>query len=836
MEWWALQEEEEYLAAQRPPRARPLAGIAVPYMLGVAFGLTAGVPSWVAVASAVALAGLSFAWLSRRGKSVAALLALLFALGAGHARMGIEARWRPDAVAPRLAHHMEYVRFAAVARGDAVRRPPRPGRRSGDVCVEARAVAMNRAGRWERVDEPLQVVLRGVPDDAPIPLYGERWGFHGLVRPGHLRGGGTQAIVDADRAVRWDAGHGNPFVGWCMGRRRACRRILAAGLEDRPEERAILQALLLGYREDLPESLRADFRTTGTIHIFAISGAHVGIMLMVVTAVLRLCFVPRTWWFWVAAPLLAAYTVGTGAAVSAVRACLMAVAAMGALCARRRPDGASSLLAAALAILAVDPSQLFDLGFILSFAAVASLLVLVPPIQRPVERLFARDAWRLPRERRWWLRALVFAPARFLRGNAVVSCAAWLGTGPLTAYWFNLFSPIALLVNLAVIPTVFCILACGVASLLGAGLWDGWPAACNGAAAWLAGWLSRCIAWASAVPGGHWFVRSPPAALVWGGYAAALLGIWVWSRGRRRLLLPALAAVAAAYAVWGAHDARRCRVSVFDAGESNAVLVQAGRARVLVDTGEAFRAYSLLRKLRAQGVNRLDAIVLTHADAAHIGALPYILEAVPTAELWVPDPVWPSPTMRELLARHGGEGPADGPALRRVSAGDSGLWPEGVGWDVLWPAKGAAMTCADDASLVMRVARGGASVLLMGDATASAERAILAGRGDAANPAAALLLASDHGGAGGTPPFWLDAVGPDAVLASCGPHAKERHPDGEFLELLEERGLPLWRTDLDGDLHVEFLPGVPVWPRERWRIRRERGEAKDGGGAPEPPG
>jgi competence protein ComEC len=797
-------------------------------MLGVACGLVAGVPSWWAVAGSVALAGVSFAWLARRGRSVAALVALLFALGAGHARMGIESRWRPDAVAPRLAHRMEYVRFAAVARGDAVRRPPRPGRRSGDVCVEARAVALNRAGRWERVDEPLQVVLRGVPDDAAIPLYGERWAFHGLVRPGHLRGGGTQAIVDADRAVRWDAGHGNPFVNWCMGRRRACRKILAAGLDDRPEERAILQALLLGYREDLPETLRADFRTTGTIHIFAISGAHVGIMVGVIALLLQALFVPRTWWFWAAAPLLVAYTVGTGAAVSAVRACLMAVVAMGALCVRRRPDGASSLLAAALAILAVAPTQLFDLGFILSFTAVASLLVLVPPIQHWTDRLFARDAWRLPREYPWLVRTLVFAPARFLKGNAVVSCAAWLGTAPLTAYWFNLFSPIALLVNLAVIPIVSCILACGVASLLGAWMGDFWPVACNGVAAWLAGWLSKCIAWASSVPGGHWFVRSPPAALVWGGYAAMLGGLWAWSRGRRWVLWPALAAVAAAYAAWGTHDARRCRVSVFDAGESNAVLVQAGRSRVMVDTGEAFRAYSLLRKMRAQGVNRLDAIVLTHADAAHIGALPYILDAVPTAEVWVPDPVWPSPAMRETLERYGGEGQGTGPLLRRVSAGDSGLWAEGVGWDVLWPAKGAAMSCADDASLVMRVGRGGASLLLMGDATATAERAILASGGDAGNPSAALLLASDHGGAEGTPAVWLDAVEPDAVLASCGPHAKERHPDGEFLSLLEERGLPLWRTDRDGDLHVEFLPGVPRWPRERWRVRcGERGAREE---------
>lgn len=816
MEWWALQEEEELLASERPPRPRPLVGIALPFMLGVACGLSVSIPAWIPVAAAVLFAGLSFAWLGRRALSVAALAALLFALGAGHARMEAEARWRPGAVAPRLAHRMEYVRFAAVARDDAVRRPPRPGRRAGDVCVGASAVALNRDGRWERVDEPVEVVLRGVPDDALLPLYGERWAFHGLVRPGRLRGGGTQAIVDYDRAAFWDAGHGNPLVRWCMERRRACRRILSLGLGDRPEERAILQALLLGYRADLPETLRDDFRSTGTIHIFAISGAHVALVTGLIAAVLRLFFVPRVRWFWFAAPLVAAYTVGTGAAVSAVRACLMAVAAMGALCARRRPDGASSLLAAALAILAFAPSQLFDLGFILSFAAVASLLALVPVFERPVARLFARDPWGLPRKRPWPIRALLVPlgwAAGFLRGNAIVSCAAWIGTGPLTAYWFNLFSPIALAMNLVVIPTVGCILVCGVASLLGAWTGDAWPQLCNGAAAWLAGWLARCIAWAAEVPGGHWFVRSPPAALVWGGYAAMFGGVWAWRRGRRAAFPLALAAVAAAYALWGAFDARRCRVSVLDAGESNAVLVQAGRARVLVDTGEAFRAYPLLRKLRAQGVNRLDAIVLTHADNAHTGALPHVLDAVPTAEIWIPDPVWPAPAMRELLARAEGGDPVL-PPVRRVSAGDSGLWPEGVSWEALWPAKNAPMTCADDASLVLRVARYGASVLLASDATPAAERALLA----RASPDAALLLAADHGAAASSPGWWLDAVAPDGILVSCGPHTKVRHPDAEFLDEIASRSLPLLRTDLDGDLHVDFAPAPVRWPERGWRV------------------
>lgn len=77
----------------------------------------------------------------------------------------------------------------------------------------------------------------------------------------------NEAVIDSDRAQFLAAGHGNPIKSWCMERRRACRKILSRGLDDFPEERGILQALLLGYREDLPSALRQDFAATGTVHI-----------------------------------------------------------------------------------------------------------------------------------------------------------------------------------------------------------------------------------------------------------------------------------------------------------------------------------------------------------------------------------------------------------------------------------------------------------------------------------------------------------------------------------------------------------------------------------------
>lgn len=837
MEWWALEEAAEWGRDNPPPRRRPLVGLAVAVLTGTALGLQVAFPAGGVLIAALSAVGVLLFCIRRRW-SAGVLWSVLFALAAVHARLSVEDPFRADTLTSMIPRRMEYVQFVAVMREDAVRRTPRPGRQSTDVVVDAEAVALNRDGRWWKVSEKVRVVLRGMPEEGmDLPRYGERWVMQGVVRPGARREMRqnmwrmTQAMVDFDRARRWDAGHGNPVMQWCVERRRACREVLSLGLERHPEERGILQALLLGYREDLPEALRDDFRATGTVHIFAISGAHVGMVMTLWIGVLIWLGIPKTRWFWWVAPVLVAYTLATGAAVSAIRACLMALFVLAAPCVRRRPDAVSALLAAALLIVGVAPMQLMDLGFILSFTAVGALIGLVPWFEWRLHRMFYRDEWMLPMaERRAgrWGRWLGLETTRALS----VSFSAWMGTGPLTAYSFNLFSPIALGMNLVVIPLVFCILSAGVLSLVGSATGTFLPEVFNHAARVLAGVLAAGIRWASQVPGGHWFIRSPPLALVVGGYALLLIGVCA---GRRRNgIFPAmLVSVMLLYGAWGTWDARRCRVSILDVGEGSAVLVQTGRERRLVDTGEGFLFHNLLRQLRAQGVNRLDALILTHADAAHIGATSWVLKTMPVHELWIPDPVWMTPQIRQLLAAAIPSAAAEQtsfsfPKVRRIRAGDSGEWPGTVSWEVLWPEAGTAMRCADDASLVLRVARYGASVLLTGDLPQAAARKILSRSPLTSRPEAAVLLAASHGTAEGTSDFWLQAVRPDAVLVSAGPHAEGRHPDRELVEMLARQRIPLWRTDEHGGIHVDFLPKVPRWPARGYRIHADKAPVEFG--------
>ena len=160
--------------------------------------------------------------------------------------------------------------------------------------------------------------------------------------------------------------------------------------------------------------------------------------------------------------------------------------------------------------------------------------------------------------------------------------------------------------------------------------------------------------------------RRPPE---WSSWYVILAAATVMARRVRGALPAGLALLAALALAWGVHDGRRCRVSVLDVGEGNAVLVQAQSARLLVDAGPRYRAEDVLRLLRREGVNRLEVLVLTHSDAQHVGAAPFLMRELPVGALWVPARLWASPLMKDILA----EAETRGIPIRRLRAGERAI-------------------------------------------------------------------------------------------------------------------------------------------------------------------
>lgn len=502
---------------------------------------------------------------------------------------------------------------------------------------------------------------------------------------------------------------------------RWARRTLARGLPAEDEALRLNWAMALGWRAALTDEVAEPYMRSGTMHLFAISGLHVALIAGLLVALLRAARVPRGVCGLVALPLLWFYTAATGWQPSAVRATVMMSLVVGGWALRRPGDLLNSLGAAAFVILAFDPGQLFQASFQLSFFVVLNLALLLPAMQERVQRWLAPDPLLPPELRPRWLR-LLDPPVRWLVFSVTTSVAAWLGSLPLTAYYFNLFTPVSLPANVVVVPLSGAALACNLGSLLCGGWlpWAGelfnhagwfWMRAMDGLSEWFARW-----------PGAYWHVPPPTVLEMIAGYAAllALVSGWALRRRRRRWFMPLAVVVFAGLAAlrWGpARDAMTLTVLPLAGGQ--AVWFDApGRADdLLVDCGDERPAEQVLKPfLRAQGINFLPRLALTHGDRRHIGGWPLIAREFRVAETITGPLRFRSAAYRatlDALAR-------SSQRHRRLARGDR-FGP----WRVLHPAATDAFPRADDGALVLFGELRGVRVLLLSDLGRDGQRLLL---------------------------------------------------------------------------------------------------------------
>jgi DNA internalization-related competence protein ComEC/Rec2 len=659
-------------------------------------------------------------------------------------------------------------------------------------------------------------------DSTRPPRYGDRYRLTGIV---HQRADDdwTWAFLPRLRCripagydvTLLDAGGGSPLYRFSYAGRRIASERLAAGLTDYPDVRGILQALLLGYRGELPDNLHRLFAQTGTLHIFAISGLHVGIVAGLLILIVRAAGLPRTRWLLAVGPLLILYTIATGLRPSAIRACVMALAFFSATLVQRRPDPVSAWALAGLVILCVDPTQLVAPGFLFSFIIVAGLIRLYPI----VSRWFRIDATLEPYDLNQQTAGLTTRRRilRWLAGLAAASVAAWLSSAPLTAYYFGLVSPIALLGNLLVIPAAFLIVLSGLLAIVAGGVASVGAEIFNHANRVIIQALIAAIDALAAVPGGY--ARIAPPALGWVLYAYGWLfgGLLLPRRvARRRLLIALYAATGLIAAGWQAQQ-QHVTLRVLAVGDGEAVLIQAGNATHLWGTGPEYRQDRLLQALQRAGVDRLDTLILPHAGRGHIGGALALLETLPVRTVWYTDYPAGPPAYQAALA----EAAAQGIPLQVRRAGDQGRWPGDVDWQVLHPAGTEDATRTAAAALVLRVSHGAHAVLLTSGADGRVERAL---RQQPQSLAATVWISGNEGVTGSGETAWLERVRPQAVVLSVGAYNRRGYPDRALLDRLAAANLPggVWRTDRDGRVRVTLESQVRGHRRiDRWQVEAD---------------
>ena len=570
-----------------------------------------------------------------------------------------------------------------------------------------------------------------------------------------------QAVLvrDPGECTIVEIGGGNFLIRLANRTRNWMESTLARDLEDAPEATAMINGMALGIRHETPNDIEEPFQQTGTLHLFAVAGLHVGIIARLLWIFSSLVRLPRRAAAALIIPALFFYSAITGFHVSSVRAATMAAFLLGGIFFERPVLALNSLGGAAVAILAVDSNQLFTSGFQLSFAVVGAILLWQEPFFRALLRPSETDPF-LPRSLVNRGRRVFQSGYRKMAGGISVSAAAWVGSLLFIIWYFYLITPISLLANLAVVPIAFCVLAVGLLSLLSAPFSGGLSVVFNNTNWCLAKVILGLVQLFSALPGGHLYVERPH-----------------WP------------------------NTARVEITVLDAGAGSALHLRDGNRDWFFDAGSARDYEHFLRDyLHARGINRLDGLLLSHGDSLHIGGALLLLEEFQPQRV-IDNPAPDRSTVhRVLTARLAGREMATQGKLFALTRHVTGK--------ILHPPADFRAKAADDQALVIQLRiEKKFRVLLVFDSGRATERLLLARPNELRSNI--LIKGQHYTGQSGSAQF-LDAVRPELVVATSVDFPAHERVADDWAQMLREHGIQLLRQDRTGAVRLQFF-------RDHWR-------------------
>lgn len=555
------------------------------------------------------------------------------------------------------------------------------------------------------------------------------------------------------------------------------------------EHAALLAALTVGLRAEVDDRKWRVLRHTGTVHLLAISGLHIGLVAGFVGALAAFLWrFQARGMLWCSARSFAlgaglaagaAYALLAGFSVPTQRALGMLVVAGLVFALAGRPRPLSALLLVLTVLLALDPLAPLERGFWLSFCAVGALLLFISrAIEAPEPKPDSRPKinW-LSLTRQWgWTQAVLF-----------------IALAPLLLAMFGYLSLVAPLGNLVAIPVIG--LAVLPLCLIGLTLWGmglAWPA---GLAYQLAhgvmDYLWPPLGWLADQPWSIWQAQ-PAVAAVWIALPGLLL---LFSRGllpARRLGLVALLPLIIARP--NGLETGEFRYTLLDVGHGLASVVETRNHLLVYDTGPRFSggfdagARVLLPYLKRLGAQHIDRLIVSHADNDHRGGHAALIKALPATGILTSDPT--------ALVQ---------PA-KRCARGQNWNW-DGVEFEIIWPPPGGDWN-RNNGSCVLRVRSPHGALLLTGDIEHPAEWAITQ---SPAGLKAEVLQVPHQGSRTSSTGIFLDAVAPEIALVSTSYLNHYRHPHPEVAARYRARGIHLYDTAVDGALTVDVATaGIKV--------------------------
>jgi len=628
-----------------------------------------------------------------------------------------------------------------------------------------------------------------------------------------------------------DRGQGFKPLQWIYSLRERLSASLARALPE--PQGSLAQAILLGLRGNIPDSLYEAFSRTGTAHLLAISGLHMSIIIALFLSLGILLFGRRrSLYIWLTLALIWLYALLAGMHPPIIRAAIMGSLFLIAEYLGRQRSAIIALAFAAAVMVGIQPHLLWSVSFQLSFLAMAGLVLLFPYFQawgrKGVAAIFRN-------------REALVTTGSMITDVFAASLAAIVAVGPLIAYNFGIVSLVALPATFFSLPALpFIIVTAALVAFVG--LFALFAAQILGWLAWLfLSYLVLVVQGFDALPHSSLEVASISTWHIW-GYYVILAGVIAFLNYRTQLadfssrltsqirkiaevipkprlvfslkwlVLPLLVVAILVWSVALTMPDGKLHVSFLDVGQGDAIMIQTPNGQnILIDGGPDPQRINLELGEKLPFWDRtIDLVVCTQPQADHVTGLVDVLQRYKVKQVLEPGvsynssiyQVWCNLVEEKQIKRNTAQ------AGQRIDLGN------GIEMEVLNPPatlyEGTSHD-VDNNGVVLRLSWGKVSFLFTADIREEVEFELI---GQRANLKSTVLKVAHHGSKTSTTSQLLAAVDPEVAVISVGADNTFGHPSPEVVERLIDRlgEDNVYRTDEDGT--IEFITdGEKLWVR-----------------------
>lgn len=539
---------------------------------------------------------------------------------------------------------------------------------------------------------------------------------------------------------------------------------------------SLLNAMMIGYKNDLDDDLRNSMERAGIVHIMAVSGMHAAFIMIPFYMLFYLIRCNKKTANFIMIFLLIFYAYITGFTASVTRAVIMAVIVLTARLINRESDILTSVSLAALLILVNNPYSIYGVGFQLSFSATLAIIFLHKKLRSIIKNI------NLP---------------KFFKDYFTVSASAQIGLIPLTAFYFNTISVIALLLNIIVIPIVQVVIFLGLFMVIFAQFSSVLTSILSFIIKSLLNVLINITEFSAEIPLSCIKVITPSLLIILLYYLVLLFIVYRKKLHDKIKQVIILSSVFILILICIQNIPYGLEVIFLDVGQGDSIFIKTNSSRnILIDGGGDEGERIVPDFLLDYGVNRVDVVVATHAHDDHIKGLIPVLRDFRVGCLILPGnsdieafesitEIAESKSIPIAVCYNGGYIKADKKTCFRI------LNP--------FMDYKISKSAFNNSSLVLKLKYGFSKFLFTGDIESETENMLIYNK---INMKSDILKIAHHGSDTSTTELFIEAVSPAAGIISVGRN-HFGNPSKNVMKRLKENNIKTYRTDKDGAVIIK---------------------------------